>query len=492
MVTAQGIVTTLAGSPSAGSASGASASARFYNPRNVAVDASGTVYVADTQNSVIRKITPSGTVSVLAGTPGMFGSADGPGNTALFSGPQGIAVDTAGNLYVADTGNDTVRKITSGGTVGTLAGSAGNPGNADGTGTNAQFYAPAGVAVDSAGSVYVADTWNHTIRKITSGGVSSTLAGLAGTAGTFDGTNTSARFNLPTGVALDSAANIYVSDYNNDTIRKVTAAGAVTTLAGWAGIWGNTDGTNGNALFSGPAGISVDNSGNLYVADSGNQTLRKLTTTGTNWVVSTVAGLAGVSGSTDGAGSAAGFYYPAGVAVSGAGYVYVADSGNNTIRSQGIPPTIILQPQSQTNLAGTIATFTVVASGSSPLTYAWQYEGTNFLAGNNSSLLTSNAGTYFVTVSNVAGFMISSNATLTFTNLPPPQPGVFPSIVVQTNRTVQLGLSGTSGATYTLEVSTNLTTWTVLATVSLTNGAAQYFDYSASNSPIRFYRLASP
>ncbi len=340
VVTPAGVVTTLAGSPSGGSANGASSIARFYNPHNIAVDGLTNVYVADTQNSVIRKITSLGVVSVLAGSPGVFGSADGPGTSALFSGPQGVAVDGAGNVYVADTGNSTIRLITSGGVVSTLAGMAGNPGNADGTGTGAQFYQPQGVAVDSTGNVYVADTWNHTIRKITPGGVTSTLAGLAGTLGSFDGTNSEARFNYPAGVALDSSGNLYVADYNNHTIREVTPAGAVTTVAGLAGTWGDVDGTNSGALFFAPAGISVDRIGNLYVVDSGNNTLREVTPSGTNWVVSTVAGLPGASGSMDGAGSGAEFYYPVGIAVDTAGYLYMADSGNNTVRLVSVPVTI--------------------------------------------------------------------------------------------------------------------------------------------------------
>ncbi len=491
VMTSAGVVTTFAGSPSDGSANGASSIARFYNPHNIAVDTSSNLYVADTQNSVIRKITPLGVVSVLAGTVGVSGSVDGLGANALFSGPQGVAVDNSGNIYVADTGNNTIRRITSGGMVSTFVGLAGNPGNADGTGTAAHFYGPAGVAVDSAGNVYVADTWNHTIRKITSGGASSTLAGLAGTYGTFDGTNSTARFNSPTGIAVDSSGNLYVADYNNDTIRKVTPAGVVTTIAGWAAIWGSADGSNGNALFYDPSGISVDGSGHLYVVDSGNHTLRKIAPSGTNWVVSTVAGMAGVSGSTDGIGSAAEFYYPAGVAVGATGNVYVADSGNNTVRSQGIAPFIITQPLSQTNLAGTIVTFNVVATGSTPFNYTWQYNGTNFPTGSSSSFMASNAGSYLVTVSNLAGFAISSTATLTFTN-PPAQPGVFQSLVVQPNGTVHLGLSGTSGDTYTLTVSTNLITWSNLATFSMTNGAVQYNDPTASNFPVRFYRLVSP
>jgi hypothetical protein len=491
-MTAAGVVSTLAGSASDGSANGATTSARFYTPQNVVVDSSSNIYVADTQNSVIRKITPSGVVSVLAGTAGVFGSAEGTGPSVQFSGPQGVAVDSGGNIYVADTGNSTIRKITSGGVSSTLAGAAGNPGNADGTGPTAQFNQPEGVAVDSANNVYVADTWNHTIRKITSGGVSSTLAGLAGTFGSFDGANSAARFNGPTGVTVDSGGNIYVTDYNNDTIRKVTSAGVVTTLAGWAGMWGNTDGANSSALFYEPAGISVDGSGNLYVADSGNQTLRKITPSGTNWVVSTVAGLAGVSGSADGTGTAAEFYYPAGVTVSGAGYVYVADSGNNTIRSQGILPSITTQPQSQTNLTGTTATFSVSATGSLPLTYIWQYNTTNLPPSGSSTFMTTNAGTYLVIVSNVAGQVTSSSATLTLTNLPGGAAGVFQGIAAQSDGTVQFNLSGTSGALYTLIVSTDLVTWSNLVTFTMTNGAVQYTDTNAPSYPARYYMLESP
>ncbi len=332
LMTPAGVVTTLAGSPSVGSVNGFTLSARFYNPHNIAVDAWTNVYVADTQNGVIRKITPSGVVSILAGTSGVSGSTDGSANVALFSSPQGVAVDSAGNIYVADTGNSTIRKVTSGGVVSTLAGLAGLPGNADGTGTGAQFNQPEGLAVDSTGNVYVADTWNHTIRKITPSGITSTLAGLAGTFGSYDGANGNAQFNCPAGIAADPAGNLYVSDYNNNTIRKVTPAGVVSTLAGEAGVWGSVDGTNGNALFYAPAGISVDSLGDLYVVDSGNNTLRKVMPSGTNWVVSTVAGLPGVSGSFDGTGTGAEFYYPAGIAVDAAGYIYVADSGNNTVR----------------------------------------------------------------------------------------------------------------------------------------------------------------
>ena len=493
IMTASGVVTTLAGSPSEGSINGVTSSARFYSPQNVAVDGQNNLYVADTQNSVIRKITPLGVVSVLAGTPGMFGSVDGAGASALFSGPQGIALDSGGNLYVADTGNSTIRKITASGSTSTLAGSAGNPGSTDGTGASAQFYQPKGVAVDSANNVYVADTGNHTIRLITPGAVSSTLAGMAGAFGTADGSNAGARFNSPTGIAVDGSGNLYVTDYNNNTIRQVTSPGVVTTLAGWAGMWGSTDGPGANALFFEPSGISVDGSGNLYVVDSGNSTLRKLISSGGIWTVSTVAGAPGVSGSFDGPGAGAEFYYPAGVTVSAAGYVYVADTGNNTIRSQAIPPSILSQPQSQTNQTGALIIFNVSACGSMPFTYTWQYNGTNFPSTSSSSLMASNAGSYQVTVSNLAGQAISAVATLTLTNPPTTgQAGVFQNISRLPNGTVQLSLSGTSDASYTLDVSTNLVNWTPLVTFSMTNGAVQLIDITATNVPAQFYRLVTP
>jgi len=491
-VTAGGAVTTFAGSASDGGANGETTAARFFSPHQVAVDSSFNVYIADTRNHVIRKVTPLGAVTTLAGTVGASGSQDGPAASALFSGPQGVAVDGSGNMYVADTGNSTVREISPGGTVSTVAGSAGNPGNADGTGTAAQFSSPGGVAVDGIGNLYVADTWNHTIRKIASGGVVSTLAGLAGTFGSFDGTHSAARFNFPSGVAVDSGGSIYVSDHDNNLIRKVSPVGVVTTLAGWAGIWGSTDGTNNGALLASPSGIGVDASGNIYVADSGNQTLRKVSPSGANWVVTTVAGSAGVNGSSDGTGTAAEFNFPSGIAVNSQGYVFVADSANNTIRSQGIPPMIVTQPQSQTTTIGNMVTFTVVAYGSAPFTYTWQYNSSNYPGGPSSSLMASNAGTYAVLVSNLAGSMLSSNATLTVTN-PSGGPGILGNIVVgSSHTTIQLALSGTSNALYTLQASTNLATWLNLAAFSMTNGAVEYMDSTSSNFPIRFYRLISP
>ncbi len=326
-------INTLAGNGTQGSADGLGSDARFNLPLGVTTDSAGNVYVTDTLNGTIRKITLAGAVSTFAGYAGNFGSADGTGTNAQFYAPQGIAADSGGFLYVADTANATIRKISPAGSVSLLAGSAGNFNSFDGAGTNAGFYQPEGLAVDGAGNVYVADAWNHTIRKITPAGAVSTLAGLAGNFGAADGTNSKARFNRPAGIALDSATNLFVTDFLNHTIRKITPGGTVSTIAGLAGVWGSADGTNSTARFFQPQGICAADAATLVVVDSGNQTLRKISAVGTNWVVSTVAGLPGIAGYADGTSTTAQFTFPAGVALDGAGYLALADSGNHAIRT---------------------------------------------------------------------------------------------------------------------------------------------------------------
>jgi hypothetical protein len=331
-ITPAGVVTTLAGlsmAPSKGDADGMGSAARFYGPRRTAMDGSGNVYVSDTYNHLIRKITAAGMVTTLAGSAGDFGSADGTGSAARFDFPGGIAADTAGNLYVADTYNCTIRKITAAGVVTTLAGSPGFEGNTDGTGSAARFNLPSDVAVDGSNNVYVADTNNYTIRKVTSAGVVTTLAGAAGTAGMTNGTGTAALFNYPYGLTVDSGGDVYVADTSNNTIRKITAAGVVTTMVGTPGIVGSADGTGTAGRFSAPEGVAADHTGNLYVADTGNETIRQVTPAG---VVTTLAGTIGIKGQLDGTGSAAQFSSPIGLSVDSSGNVYVADVGNNTIR----------------------------------------------------------------------------------------------------------------------------------------------------------------
>jgi len=324
------LVSLLAGKPGrTGATNGLGAHARFSYPTGVAVDHTGNLYVADYGNDIIRKIAPNGAVSTLAGRPGVSGTANGVGGAARFSYPAGIAVDSSGNLYVADEINDTIRKILPNGSVSTLAGSPGVSGTADGAGAVAQFTNPSGVAVDSSGNVYVADNSNHTIREIAPDGTVSTLAGSPGVSGTANGVAGAARFSYPAGVALDGSGNVLVADFGNDTIREIAPNGTVSTLAGSPGVPGAADGTDGTAQFLHPSGLAVDSSGDIYVADEYNDTIREMTPDG---LVVTYAGTPGVSGTTDGAGEVAQFNLPVGVTVDGSGNVYVADFGNDTIR----------------------------------------------------------------------------------------------------------------------------------------------------------------
>lgn len=342
-VTPSGVVTTVAGAAGTpGSADGLGSVARFNFPSDLAADSAGNLYVADQANHTIRKMARSGTnwvVSTIAGSPGNPGSQDGMGGSARFNCPSGVALYTNGSLYVADRVNSTIRKVTLVGTswvVSTIAGFAGALGTNDGTNAWARFYWPRGVATDSAGNVYAADTQNNTIRKITPVGanwVVNTFAGLAvGTMGSTDGSGSAARFYAPYGITIDTNRNLYIADNGNSTIRKVTPAGIVTTIAGLAGNPGSNNGTNGAARFYLPIGVAVDNSTSVFVADSGNHTIRKVTPAGTNWVITTIAGHAGLPGSNDGTNSAALLNGPAGVAVDNAGIVYVTDTGNQTIR----------------------------------------------------------------------------------------------------------------------------------------------------------------
>jgi len=267
-----GIVKTFAGSNAVGSADGPRATASFFNPEAVAVDRKGNVYVADTHNNLIRKISEDGVVTTIAGRrENSF--IPGKDSSARFDNPSGIAVDLNGNLYVADWANNLIRKISPGGKVTNLAGS-GIPGSNDGIGSSASFYLPWGIAVDSANNVYVADSYNNMIRKISPEGVVKTLAGKK-EKGVANGSGSNASFFHPAGIALDKQDNIYVADMGNNIIRKISPNGIVITLAG-NGVRGAVNGSDTAASFYKPYGVALDQDGNVYVADYQNNLIRKI------------------------------------------------------------------------------------------------------------------------------------------------------------------------------------------------------------------------
>jgi sugar lactone lactonase YvrE len=394
-----------------GAVNGTGNASSFNNPQGIAVDGNGNVLVADTNNGLIRKITPDGASTVIAGqTPG----------GVPFDGPVGIALDGSGIIYVTDA--DTIRKITTDGVVHILAGSTTGFGSTDGTGAAARFNRPFGVALDLSGNLYVTDYFNSTIRKITSAGKVTTLAGDALKTGTTDAKGSLARFNQPAGIAVDAGGNVFVADSANHTIRKIAPDGSVSTFAGSAGNRGSIDGTGTAAQFDYPTGLAIDAGGNLYVSEYSDCLIRKITP---NAVVTTIAGLAAMTGSADGSGSSARFDGPSGVAVTSGLDVFVADTANDTIRL-GTPGSRTTQTVSFPAIGDQVfgyapITLGATASSGEPVAYTI-VSGPAVLDG---SLFLTGTGT--VTVEASQGGTVSytgASATQTFTVVPAGTNGV--------------------------------------------------------------------
>lgn len=308
-----GRVITFAGSSTQrGFLNGTGTAATFNNITRLTLDTNLNLFVVDRDNTAIRKITPAGIVTTFA---------------TGFSSPNGIIADRKHNcFYVADAGANLIMKVSSTGVDSVFAGGGNIIGLHDGTGRGAGFYHPYDIAIDQAGNLYVADSYDNAIRKITQAAVVTTIAGN-GSGGFADGTGAAASFNLPAGVNMDAKGNIYVADYYNNRIRKVTPAGVVTTIAG-SGNSGLVNGKGTAANFTNPAGVAVDKSGNIYVADALNNVIRKIDTLGN---VTTLSG-SGSAGATDGLAAVATFNHPNDVEVNPNGFLYVTDYGNSIIR----------------------------------------------------------------------------------------------------------------------------------------------------------------
>jgi sugar lactone lactonase YvrE len=316
------VVITIAGNGKAGYLNGTGSGVEFNSPVSLILDAQSNIYVADKNNNRIRIIRTGNLVGDFAGN-GIAGNKNGLADSAEFNNPQGVLVDAQGNVYVSDTYNYSIRKISSG-QVSTFAGN-GQSGFMDATGTNAQFVYPQGMALDQQGNIYVAD--NTRIRMITPSGVVSTLAGT-GVSGYNDGSGLVAQFNGASAVATDAGGNVYVADFGNNRVRKITPTGAVSTLAG-TGISGYMDGTGSVAQFKGPKGIALDAGGNVFVTEAGNNDIRTVTPAG---VVSDFAGFSS-AGYQDGPALSAQFDMPTGLAFDPRGALYICDTGNNYIRA---------------------------------------------------------------------------------------------------------------------------------------------------------------
>ncbi len=323
------IVVTVAGQAEiAGYEDGPAFEATFNNPHGIAVDGNGNVYTCDRWSHLIRKITPAGDVSIFAGQPNVSGEMDGDTTVALFNEPWGICIDRNGDVLVADTRNNKIRKVTQSGVVSTIAGS-GNFGSSDGIGQASTFGNPTGIESDEDGNIYVADHLTHVIRKIDPAGQVSTIAGTAYVTGNTDGPGGIASFNRPYGLTLDNDGNILVADEWNHKIRKIDQNGIVTTFAG-DGSLGSDDGSVNSASFNYPWDITVDSTGNVFVADGYNYLIRKISTDGT---VLSFAGTLETTGATDGVGTLATFSGATGIAVSPlTKEIFVGDAYNHLVR----------------------------------------------------------------------------------------------------------------------------------------------------------------
>ncbi len=314
---------------------GVGKAAQVHSPEGIAIDAQGNLYVTEYRTSIVRKITPSGNVTLLAGQPMKTGFANGPGAAALFDRPHGVAVDGQGNVYVCDMKSHLVRRISPAGEVSTYAGKHGTSGTADGVGTEAEFNMPEGIVVDSQGNVFVTDTYNFTIRKIDPNRRVTTFAGTGGVAGYADGRGQAAKFSKPIGLAIDAQDNLYVADADYDgkpngncLIRKIDKRGRVSTVAGIANQAGHRDGRAKQALFDRAVGIAVAPDGTLFVADTEADLIRMIDPKGN---VSTIGGQYLQEKRADGVGSEALFFDPQALAVGPAGELYITDTLNSRI-----------------------------------------------------------------------------------------------------------------------------------------------------------------
>ncbi|MDP3071134.1 MAG: immunoglobulin domain-containing protein [Opitutaceae bacterium] len=376
--------------PNFGSQDGPAGVASFNGPAVIAISpTTGRLYLTDSFNETVREIAANGSVSTFAGFPLASGFVDGVGPAARFHRPVGITVDRSGTLYVVEEFNGTVRKITPTRSVTTVAGRQGNFGQADGTGTAAQFYFPRSVAVDASGTIYVADTANNSIRKVTPSGNVTTFAGLThpGGQGTNDGTGQLARFNGPDGLAFDPTGNLIVADSRNHLIRRVTPAGVVTTVAGGPGVPGIADGPAATARFRQPYSVAVDASGTIFVADTFNSAIRMISPQG---VVKTIGGKPSEVLSLDlfpGLGANARLARPTGIVVDARGNLFMVD-GNVVWRGEPmLPPEIVFTgPNTMVALEGETVTLNAVITGTPAPTLQWLRNGTAIPGATRSNL----------------------------------------------------------------------------------------------------------
>ena len=327
-VTPGGTLSVIAGTGTSGAPTpGPATSSKLFKPLGIAVDSSGNVYIADTDNNEVEEVTSGGTLSIIAGTGASGAPTPGPATSSKLFDPSGVAVDSSGNVYIADRGNQRTEQVTSGGTLSVIAGTGAVGAPTAGTATSSKLFDPSGVAVDSSGNVYVADETAGVVGKVSSGTMS-IVAGLVDFGPPTAGAATSSELAAPGGVAVDSSGNFYIADTDNNVVVKVTAGGTLSVIAGTGTSGAPTPGPATSSNLASPSGVAVDSSGNLYIADTNNNEIEKVTPGGT---LSVIAGTGATGAPTPGPATSSKLDKPAAVAVDGSGNVYIADNDNNEI-----------------------------------------------------------------------------------------------------------------------------------------------------------------
>jgi sugar lactone lactonase YvrE len=524
------LILTIAGTGTAGYAgdNGQATNARVSQPTGVAVDSAGGVYIADSSNSRVRRVNTNGDITTVAG--GGSSGDGGMATNAALGRPYGVSLDSIGNLFIVDPAKHRVRKVDTNGVITTVAGNGTNGFSGDGgTATNAQLSSPQGVAVDTTGNLFIADTSNNRIRKVDTSGSIMTVAGQATAGNSGDGgPASSALLNHPAGIAFDSSGNLFIADWYNQRIRKIDTNGIISTVAGSSAGYSGDGGSATNAKLNYPTGVAVDPSGNIFIADTANNRIRAVDTNG---IITTIVGTNTVGYSGDGgAPTSAKLNNPTGVALDTAGNLCIADQKNNRVRevvssgsstlvltNVGVsnvgdyfvvvagaggsvtssvaslrllgPPIILSQPASQTVWAGGNASFTVTATGSLPMDYLYQNGSTYVQDGTNatlalSNLTTSGAGNYTVVITNDYGSVTSSVAVLTVDDLVS-QPTA-QTVLAGSNITFTVGVVGGSPFQYQWQFNgTNLAN-DLITTVAGTGSDG----YSGDGGPATNARIA--
>ena len=489
---------------------GTATSSPLHGPSGVAVDTSGNVYIADTVNSYVEKVTPAGILSIVAGTGSSGAPAAGTGTNSHLNRPRGVAVDTSGNVYIADTDNNRIEKVTQAGQLSIIAGTGTGGAPTAGTAMSSQLKTPYDVAVDTSGNLYIADTGNDVVEKVTSAGVLSIAAGT-GTPGTPTAGAAAISSNLynPVGVAVDPTGNVYISDYSNNYVEKVTTAGILSIIAGTGSVGSPIAGTATNSAFRYLGTVAVDTSGNVYIADIGNEMVEKVTSAG---ILSIIAGTGALGAPTPGIATNSALKTPSGVAVDLAGNVYIADTSNNMVEEvQGPSSTVPGAPTGVSASASAgydsaIVSFVAPADfGGSPIT-SYTVAATDATSSANGGqtcaatdptdtctvvgLTGGDAYTFTVSATNDsgAGFVSAPSNSVTPSGLP----GTASNVTATAGNTSALvswapsSANGTPVTGYTVTSSPDGLTCTATSTpcvvTGLTNGASYTFTVVASNT----------